>query len=176
MKPLHLALCAAALLVSACASEDAPFSNPDGGALAGVGSTLPPDGVATGDLQDPTSLSYFQQTVGDRILFEVDQSSLTATARQTLTQQAAFLTSNPSYTALVEGHADERGTRAYNVALGARRAASVRDFLVSQGVAESRLRTVSYGKERPLEVCSQEQCYIQNRRAVTALIASQAGL
>jgi peptidoglycan-associated lipoprotein len=76
--------------------------------------------------------------------------------------------SNPEYTALIEGHADEQGTREYNLALGARRASSVRDYLVAAGVPDgSRLRTISYGKERPLEICSDESCYMQNRRAVT---------
>jgi peptidoglycan-associated lipoprotein len=77
--------------------------------------------------------------------------------------------SNPEYTALIEGHADEQGTREYNLALGARRASSVRDYLVAAGVPDARLRTISYGKERPLEICSEESCYMQNRRAVTVI-------
>jgi peptidoglycan-associated lipoprotein len=79
--------------------------------------------------------------------------------------------SNPEYTALIEGHADEQGTREYNLALGARRASSVRDYLVAAGVPDGRLRTISYGKERPLEICSEESCYMQNRRAVTVISA-----
>jgi peptidoglycan-associated lipoprotein len=78
---------------------------------------------------------------------------------------------NPGYAAIIEGHADEQGTREYNLALGARRAAAVQNFLISQGVAANRLRTISYGKERPLEVCSEEACYAKNRRAVTVLSA-----
>jgi len=88
-----------------------------------------------------------------------------------LSQQATWLLSNPEYSALIEGHADEQGTREYNLALGARRAAAVRDYLSSQGVPDSRLRTISYGKERPLEICSAEACYQQNRRAVTVVSA-----
>ena len=88
-----------------------------------------------------------------------------------LRQQAVWLMNNAGYTAIIEGHADEQGTREYNVALGARRASAVQDFLVTQGVAPNRLRTVSYGKERPLAVCSDETCYSQNRRAVTVLSA-----
>jgi peptidoglycan-associated lipoprotein len=124
-----------------------------------------------GSASDPSSPAYFNQTIGDRVLFEVDQSSLTAAAQSVLSQQATWLLSNPEYTALIEGHADEQGTREYNLALGARRAAAVRDYLSSQGVPDSRLRTISYGKERPLEICSAEACYQQNRRAVTVVSA-----
>ncbi len=129
-----------------------------------------PGGVSQGAL-DPSSPAYFEETVGDRVLFAVDQSTLSDAARQTLAQQARWLSSNPEYTAVIEGHADEQGTREYNLALGARRAASARDFLVAQGVAASRLRTVTYGKERPIEICSTESCYTQNRRAVTVIAA-----
>jgi peptidoglycan-associated lipoprotein len=94
--------------------------------------------------------------VGDRVLFAVDQSTLSPAAMATLDQQASWLMSNPEYTALIEGHADEQGTREYNLALGARRASSVRDYLVAAGVPDGRLRTISYGKERPLEICSEE--------------------
>ncbi|MEM1064821.1 MAG: peptidoglycan-associated lipoprotein Pal [Pseudomonadota bacterium] len=131
-------------------------------------------GIATGalgDPNDPTSIAFFNETVGDRVLFVVDQSTLTPVGQATLTQQASFLTSNPEYSAIIEGHADERGTREYNLALGARRASAVQDFLVTQGVAPNRLQTVTYGKERPIEVCSEEACYQQNRRAVTVLTA-----
>jgi peptidoglycan-associated lipoprotein len=124
-----------------------------------------------GAASDPTSPAYFNTVVGDRVLFEVDQSSLTPTAMSTLDEQAGWLRANPEYTALIEGHADEQGTREYNLALGARRAAAVRDYLVAAGVTESRLRTISYGKERPIEICSDESCYRQNRRAVTVISA-----
>ncbi|MDG4648223.1 peptidoglycan-associated lipoprotein Pal [Roseibacterium sp. SDUM158017] len=132
-----------------------------GGAGAGL------DGAAS----DPTSPAYFNTVVGDRVLFLVDQSTLTPAAMATLDQQARWLMSNPEYTALIEGHADEQGTREYNLALGARRASAVRDYLVSEGVPGTRLRTISYGKERPIEICSDETCYMQNRRAVTVISA-----
>ena len=157
----------------------AACSNPDrfGGGGAGFGPGGPggglygdPNGIASGSL-DPSSPSYFSQSVGDRVLFAVDQSSLGDSARQTLIGQANWLKANPDYTAIIEGHADEQGTREYNLALGARRAASARDFLVSQGVPPRRLRTVTYGKERPIEVCSTEACYAKNRRAVTVIAA-----
>jgi len=125
------------------------------------------DGAAS----DPRSPAYFNTVVGDRVLFEVDQSTLNADAMATLDDQASWLLSNPEYTALIEGHADEQGTREYNLALGARRASSVRDYLVAAGVPDDRLRTISYGKERPLEICSDESCYRQNRRAVTVISA-----
>ena len=90
---------------------------------------------------------------------------------QTLDGQAQWLLANASYLAVIEGHADEQGTREYNVALGARRANAVREYLILRGVPESRLRTISYGKERPIAVCSEESCYGQNRRAVTVISA-----
>ena len=126
---------------------------------------------AAGAAGDPNSVAYFNQTVGDRVLFLVDQSSLTPTAEATLDDQADWLLRNMEYTALIEGHADEQGTREYNLALGARRAASVQAYLISRGVSASRLNTISYGKERPVEICSNESCYAQNRRAVTVLSA-----
>ena len=127
--------------------------------------------LSDGGANDPTSPAYFQHTIGDRVLFEVDQSSLTSTGRATLNGQANWLKTNADYVAIIEGHADEQGTREYNLALGARRSNTVREYLVSQGVPAARLRTVSYGKERPIEICSQESCYTQNRRAVTIISA-----
>jgi peptidoglycan-associated lipoprotein len=135
------------------------------GANSGAGAVVP------GSANDPASPLYFQQTVGDRVLFAVDQSTLTPEARSVLDGQATWLMQNTDYTAVIEGHADEQGTREYNLALGARRANAVQEYLVSRGVAGSRLRVVSYGKERPIELCSDEACYAKNRRAVTVLAA-----
>ncbi len=123
---------------------------------------------------DPASPEYFNQTIGDRVFFVVDQSNLSAEAIAILDQQANWLLSNPNYTVIIEGHADEQGTREYNLALGARRAASAQEYLISRGVAPNRLSTISYGKERPIEICSNEACYNRNRRAVT-VIAAGAG-
>ena len=89
----------------------------------------------------------------------------------TLVGQAEWLLTNTEYSVIVEGHADEQGTREYNLALGARRANAVQEYLVSRGVSPARVRTVSYGKERPIEICSDESCYAQNRRAVTVVTA-----
>ena len=107
--------------------------------------------------------------VGDRVFFESDSSDLTPTATATLDRGAAWLQRYSRYTFIVEGHADERGTREYNYSLGARRSQTVRDYLTSKGISGSRMRTVSYGKERPVAVCNDISCWSQNRRAVIAL-------
>ncbi|WP_298257672.1 peptidoglycan-associated lipoprotein Pal [uncultured Litoreibacter sp.] len=155
------------LALAACAKS--PFDR--SGDAAGAGANgLDNGGVSTSALS-PNSPAYFNQTIGDKVLFNVDQSTINDTARATLTQQANWLNTNTTYNAIIEGHADEQGTREYNLALGARRAAAARDFLVANGVADNRLRTVTFGKERPLEVCSTEACYAKNRRAVTVISA-----
>jgi peptidoglycan-associated lipoprotein len=108
--------------------------------------------------------------VGDRVFFETDSSELTTQSRATLDKQAQWLTNYSQYSQFtIEGHADERGTREYNIALGARRAQAVRDYLVSRGIQAQRMRTISYGKERPVAVCNDISCWSQNRRAVTVL-------
>ena len=148
----------AALAVSACTNPNRFGADGSGGANANAGIN---GSVLPGSASDPSSTAYFQQAIGDRVLFEVDQSNLTAVGRATL--------ANTDYQAVIEGHADEQGTREYNLALGARRANSAQEYLVSKGVPASRLRVVSYGKERPIEICSEEACYAKNRRAVTVL-------
>jgi len=107
--------------------------------------------------------------VGDTILFEVNKSTLAPDTIENLKAQARWLEQNSSIPITIEGHADEQGTREYNLALGARRATSVRNYLVSQGIAESRLSIVTYGKERPTEICSMEKCWSKNRRSVTVV-------
>lgn len=124
---------------------------------------------------DPASPAYFQETIGDRVLFLVDQSTLNPAAEAILQGQARWLTANADYTVTIQGHADEQGTREYNLALGARRANSAREYLISQGIAGSRIDVVSFGKERPLEICSAESCYAKNRRAVTVLAGGLTG-
>ncbi|MCG7625664.1 peptidoglycan-associated lipoprotein Pal [Epibacterium sp. Ofav1-8] len=153
-------LLVAGLALAAC--SDARWDD----TTAGAGGT----GLgADGSTADPSSPAYFREAIGDRVLFEVDQSSISVSARSVLDGQARWLNANPDYVVTIEGHADEQGTREYNLALGARRANSAREYLISQGVASSRIQTVSYGKERPIEICSAESCYAQNRRAVTVL-------
>lgn len=162
----------AVLGLAACNNPDRYGAGAGGpGGAGGAGGAGGIDTTGLGDPNNPTSIAYFNQTVGDRVLFAVDQSTLSPEARSVLTAQASWLNQNPGYAAIIEGHADEQGTREYNLALGARRAAAVQNFLISQGVAANRLRTISYGKERPIEVCSTEACYSQNRRSVTVLSA-----
>ena len=132
-------------------------------------------GIVPGSASDPTSVAYFQQAVGDRVLFAVDQSTLTPEGQRVLDGQAAWLLTNTDFTAVIEGHADEQGTREYNLALGARRADAARAYLQSKGVPGGRMQVVSYGKERPIEVCSEEACYAKNRRAVTVLAGGLTG-
>lgn len=124
-----------------------------------------------GDPCDPGSIAYFNRTYGNMVTFMADQSALTAEGRSILIGQAQWLVANPNYAAVVEGHANEEGASDYNFELGERRAATVQDFLVSHGVPAKRLRILSYGNERPLEMCSSDACYANNRRAVTVLSA-----
>lgn len=157
----------AALGLGACTNPNQMAGNgtgTDAGSGTGLETLVDP-------ASDPRSPAYFSQTIGDRVLFAVDTSTLTPEGRATLAAQAGWLQSNPEYAAIIEGHADEQGTREYNLALGVRRANAVSEFLISQGIAASRLRTLTYGKERPLEVCSAEACYAKNRRAVTVISA-----
>lgn len=160
------ALGLALMALAACNNPD-KYGNGNG--VVDPGGAYGDGGVSQGSINDPNSPAYFAATVGDTIRFPVDQSSLTDEARGTLSGQAQWLVAHPTYAAIVEGHADEQGTREYNLALGARRASAVQEYLISQGVAGNRLRTVSYGKERPLAVCSTEDCYARNRRAVTVI-------
>jgi len=147
------AVLAAALAISACANK------PGDDAQANAA------GQAT-----PGSQQDFVVNVGDRVFFETDSSELTTQSRSTLDKQAQWLTTYSQYSQFtIEGHADERGTREYNIALGARRAQAVRDYLTSRGIAPNRMRTISYGKERPVAVCNDISCWSQNRRAVTVL-------
>ena len=134
--------------------------------LAGCGGpALSPDLAASS--ADPRSVEYFQVKVGDTIFFTTDSSELTPSALQVLDQQAAWLAANPSVSVRLEGHADERGTREYNIALGARRANTVAAYLISKGVAQGRIKTVSFGREKPLTSCPEEDCWARNRRVQT---------
>jgi len=117
----------------------------------------------------PGSPQEFSMVVGDRVFFTTDSTDLTPQAQDTLRKQAQWLQRYSHYSITIEGHADERGTREYNIALGAQRATSTRNFLANQGVNPSRMRTISYGKERPVAVCNDISCWSQNRRAVTVV-------
>ena len=117
----------------------------------------------------PGSQQDFVVNVGDRVFFDTDSSDLSDQARATLDKQAQWLNNYNKYSFTIEGHADERGTREYNIALGARRAETVREYLISRGISAQRMRTISYGKERPVALCNDISCWSQNRRAVTVL-------
>jgi len=162
MMTLRTVKFAAAMVLALAAA--ACSSNKDGMADGSAGGGFGAGGAAT-----PGSAQDFVVNVGDRVFFETDQTDLTPTAVATLDKQAQWLARYPTYSALIEGHADERGTREYNFSLSARRAQNVRDYLVSRGVPAANLRTVSYGKERPVAVCNDISCWSQNRRAVTVL-------
>jgi len=149
----------AVLALSACAKNTAEDA---AGNLAG-------GGYGRGGVASPGSQQDFVVNVGDRIFFETDSTELTSTAQATLDKQAEWLNRYARYRFTMEGHADERGTREYNFALGARRAEVAKNYLIARGVSGSRIRTVSYGKERPVAVCDDISCWSQNRRAVTVL-------
>ncbi len=155
--PIMAAL-AVGLALSACAKNNADD------ALNG----------AYGAAGAPGSVQEFASSVGDRVFFDTDSTELTATGQATLDKQAAWLNQYPRYTFTIEGHADERGTREYNFALGARLAETTKDYLIAKGVSAARMKTISYGKERPVAVCNDISCWSQNRRAVTVL-AGAAG-
>jgi peptidoglycan-associated lipoprotein len=156
--PIFGLLKAAALVVLVVALA-ACSRNP----ATGVGN-LGPGGGAPGSQQE------FLVTVGDRVFFDTDQSTLSPTAIATLDKQAAWLNRYTQYQhILIEGHADERGTREYNIALGARRGSVVVNYLVSKGVNQGRITTKSFGKERPVAICDNISCWSQNRRAVTVV-------
>ncbi len=154
------AVAAAFLMLAACSSTDdsanATLSSSSSGQIA------------------PGSQEDLVANVGDRVFFDTDESSLSDEARATLQRQAAWMQLYPNLTFTLEGHADERGTREYNLALGGRRANSAKDYLVSLGVDGGRLNTVSYGKERPVCLDSNENCWAQNRRAVTVVASGAA--
>ena len=147
------AVLAVALAMGACANKNAATD-------------------AMANAATPGSQQDFVVNVGDRVFFETDQTDLTPQARATLDKQAQWLQQYANYTFTIEGHADERGTREYNIALGARRAQSVKAYMTAHGIDASRMRTISYGKERPVAVCNDISCWSQNRRAVTVLGAT----
>ena len=169
LAPLGLAIVLAALTLAGCASQNPAADS--GSSRLGSGEYCNgkygrygtgPQGAA----------NMFKSEAGDLVYFASDSSELTPEAQQTLSQQASFLQQQQDQTVTIEGHADERGTREYNIALGARRAASVRNFLAARGVSGARIRTISYGKERPVAVCDDISCWSQNRRAQTVLNGS----
>lgn len=155
-----LAVVSAIFLLSAC---DSTPSSSNGGKAGGTG------GSASGSTARPGSAEDLTQNVGDRVFFALDSSTLSSEAQSTLEKQAAWLKQYPNVNVTVEGHCDERGTREYNLALGERRAAATKKYLVGVGITANRITTISYGKERPAVIGSDESAWGQNRRAVTVL-------
>ena len=172
-----IGLFAALLLVAACQapSDDSASGEGEGGTEGGAGVESSDTGdVSTGDTSDMSgpeagSVDEWMQDVGYMVHFDFDKSNLMSEARAVLDRQAEWLIQYTGYSVTVEGHCDERGTREYNLALGERRAASVKNYLVALGVDPSRISTLSYGKERPLAMGHDEAAWSQNRRGVSIL-------
>ncbi|NIZ03616.1 peptidoglycan-associated lipoprotein Pal [Thalassospira lucentensis] len=165
MKLRILSVFAAAALLAAC--ETAPDSSATTGG-EGVSSVNQPSSSSSTSLQE-SSPEWFAVNVGDRVFFGLDKYDLSGEARRTLELQAAWLKKYPQYKVVVEGHADERGTREYNLALGERRASSAKDYLIALGIDPSRIETISYGKERPVALGHDEASWAKNRRAVSVI-------
>lgn len=149
-----VALCFCFLALAACSKKNTP----DLEANNGIGQSAMPG-----------SEGQFKTEVGDTVFYLVDQSTLTPEGKETLRRQAAWLKQYSDVMVQVEGHADERGTREYNISLSARRATATREFLVSQGIEASRISSIAYGKERPAALCDAEECWSKNRRTVTVI-------
>lgn len=163
---------AAALLLSACATQPNTTADSSGGGTTSTGTTQTATTTTSTETEAgivPGSQEDLVVNVGDRVFFAFDRYDLSAEAREQLEKQAAWLKTHRHVTVTIEGHADERGTREYNLALGDRRAAAVKNFLVAAGIPAQRLQTITYGKERPAVVGSNEAAYSKNRRAVTMI-------
>lgn len=172
MKPVS----AACLLALAACAQPAPPAQlvVDPYASSGSGAIYQGD-LAGGTLGAEATAQYFSTQIGDTVLFGAEQTSLGPDARAILARQAEWLNRHQTFSAVVQGHAEETGTREYNLAMGARRASAVQEYLIAQGVPAGRIRTLSFGKERPAETCSDEACYAKNRRVVTVVSDSGAG-
>ena len=174
-KSILIGMTTVALTLGACGQKTPPAEIPP--------VEQPP--AADANSTDPNSLEVVElpalqadlvaKAGSDTIYFGTDKYDLDEASRATLTAQAQWLIANPNVRASIEGHADERGTREYNIALSARRATATREFLIAQGVTGKRIASIAYGKERPMALCDAEQCYSQNRRAVTVVTGGAAG-
>lgn len=179
MRIKNLLAVSAIALLAACSTAEKDSTEVTDDMMATQGSEMSGSPLSGFDSQfvdsqglDP-NLTGTQQDlvvhVGDRVFFAYDRSDLSQEARATLDRQAAFLMRFPHLNVIVEGHCDERGTREYNLALGERRANSARDYLVALGISSNRIRTVSYGKERPAVLGANPASWAQNRRGVTVI-------
>jgi peptidoglycan-associated lipoprotein len=156
-----------ALSLAACSKKTATSGlGADGLGGDGLGNSA---GLAGSAAQVPGSEEDFAANIGDRVFFANDQTALNEESKATLLKQAAWLKEFSDVAIQIEGHADERGTREYNISLSARRATNVRNFLISQGISANRVSSIAYGKEKPAQLCDAEECWSQNRRAVTVI-------
>jgi peptidoglycan-associated lipoprotein len=178
MKRGALALLFVAAYVGACAGEETSKGGADvvAGGRPGIDARGNAPGGRPGDVSGAAAKAAWEREVAnaadgaaDRVFFELDRSDLTPQAQETLRHQADWLRRYSAVTVTVEGHADERGTREYNLALGDRRAAAARNVLIAAGIPAERIHTITYGKERPAVVGSNESAYSKNRRAVTTI-------
>ncbi len=162
MKIRFISAVIVAVALAACASPKKEATTTSTAATPPA-ATMPKTGPA------PDSVEYFNTVVGNTVMYDFDKFELRADAQAILRGQAAWLNQNPSRTVTVEGHCDERGTREYNLGLGERRANAAKQYLTSLGVSASRVKTISYGKERPTCVASDESCWTKNRRGVSVV-------
>ena len=160
-----LAVVAVTFLIAACETASQVSGDSESNTSSSSAASSSSSSSASAEKTSAEKLAQ----VGDTVNFDFDSAELTVSARSTLNRQSAFLSVNPDLMIVVEGHADERGTREYNLALGERRATAVRDYLVAKGINAARVRTVSYGKERPAVSGSDEAAWAKNRRATTVL-------
>ena len=167
-----LSLFAAVLLLAACETPSDQTGTTSGQGAAGKSSSVDRSSAGTGTTTAAPKIplsTILTVDVGDRVFFDFDKYSLKAKARQTLERQATFLKNNAGVKVVLQGHADERGTREYNLALGDRRANSAKDYLIALGINPNPITIISYGKERPAVAGSNEAAWSQNRRAVTVI-------
>ena len=166
-----LAACETASQIDTASTSDSSASSASGSASASAASSSDSTSASAADTAATAKAKAESELaeVGNTVYFDFDSSALSSASEAILSRQAAFLKANPSLTVVIEGHADERGTREYNLALGDRRASAARDYLLAQGINAARVRTVSYGKERPAVVGSNKTAWAKNRRAATVI-------
>jgi peptidoglycan-associated lipoprotein len=175
MKPLALAVCLALGLAACSSSSSDDASSAGRGTAPGLGGSLAGDGrggvdqSSLGGTGRPGSQEELAATIGDRVLFATDAFRIAPDQMPILQRQAEWMNRHRQVQVTIEGHADERGTREYNLALGQRRANAARDILVAGGVAPARIQTISFGKDRPAQLGSNAAAWAQNRRAVTVV-------
>ncbi|TAL28230.1 MAG: peptidoglycan-associated lipoprotein Pal [Alphaproteobacteria bacterium] len=166
----HLICCLAVLLLVSGCTKKQPVETSEGNLSSGQNVTqAPTDGTGMTGAYPPGSEAQLVAEIGDRVFFGYDQYDLTPQARTTLENQSKWMKTYPNVNLMVEGHADERGTREYNLALGEKRAMAVRNYLIANGVESGRVQTISYGKERPAVLGSDETSWAQNRRGVSVV-------